>query len=163
MKKKIQEIFDHVSKPDRLKILRLNKENNADKDGDSDAIREIESIIRPSVWRYARDVIGQDGVPEDGEGWSFKPAIFRKKDGVIEVMLCRVGNKYIPSTCSNLWEAKANSVDDSLAVPCAVDALTWGLNEALAYYLADDISHLRNGKDFPKEKTKQHKRKAVRV
>lgn len=158
--KPIADIFNRLSRSDVSKILKLNQQSTED---DTNAY-EIEEIIRPAVLAFSREVINQDGVPENGSGWAFTPAFFRKRDGVIEVMLVRSYlDTFIPSTSSQCWEAKANSVDSSLGVKNPAEALAWGLGEAIAYYLAGDISHLRDGKHFPKLKRSKSKTRKVVV
>lgn len=160
----IKEIFDRLTKADRSKILRLNKAyaECLDQYGedDTDTISDMEEIIRPKALAFAKDVIKQDGVPDDGEGWAFRPSILTKADSDIEVMLCRTDDgRFIPSTCSPCWEAKAGSVGDSLGVKDPAEALAWGLTEAFAYYLAGNIAHLKNGKHFPRVKLSKPTRK----
>jgi len=158
-KEPIKEIFDRLSKADRSEILKLNKacvdcmaEYGED---DNDTISDLEAIIRPKAFAFSKQVIKQDGVPDNGEGWAFRPSILTDKDDEIEVMLCRTDDeKFIPSTRSPRWEAKAGSVDDSLGVKNPAEALAWGLTEAFAYYLAGDIAHLRDGKHFPKGRSR---------
>ena len=163
----IKEIFDRLSKSDRSKILELNNAyaecQRLYGEDDSDTISDLESIIRPKALAYAEEVIRKDGVPPHGEGWNFTPSIFTKSDGVIEILLCRTeDNRFIPSTCSVCWDAKAGSVDEGCGVKSPVNALAWGLTEAFAYYLAGDISHLRDGKHFPKlKRNKSNSRKVV--
>jgi hypothetical protein len=151
---KFKEIFDRLTKLDKVEILKLNKTYGQHEEeygvDDSDTIFELSEIIQPKALAYARDVIKKDGIPKDGEGWAFRPSILEDKDEDIEVMLCRTEDgRFKPSTCSPAWEAKGNSVDDSLGVKDPAEALAWGLTEAFAYYLAGDITHLRNGKHFP--------------
>lgn len=157
-KQNIKEIFDRLTKADRSKILKLNKAyaeclNELAYAECLNEIGDLEEIIRPKALAFAKEVIKQDGVPDDGEGWAFRPSILTKADSDIEVMLCRTDDgRFIPSTCSPCWEAKAGSVDDSLGVKDPEEALAWGLTEAFAYYLAGNIAHLRNGKHFPRVK-----------
>lgn len=166
MSHKIKQIFDRLTKSDKVKILELNQ-TRAESYGlygehDSDIINILEAIIRPKALAYAREVIKKDGIPKDGEGWVFRPSILTKADQDIEVMLCRTEDgRFIPSTCSSAWEAKANSVDDCLAVKGADRALAWGLTEAFAYYLAVDIAHLRDGKHFPRAGKRKPTRRKV--
>lgn len=151
--KPIADIFSRLSRSDVSKILKLNESNKGSEDYDGGEVGDIEDIIRPAILAFSREVIRRDGVPPNGEGWAFTPAFFRKRDGVIEVMLVRsYFDTFIPSTSSQCWEAKANSVDSTLGVKNPAEALAWGLGEAVAYYLAGDISHLRDGKHFPKLK-----------
>lgn len=160
----IKEIFDRLTKADGSELLRLNKAyaESLDEYGtdDPDIIYEIMEIIRPKALAFAKDVIKQDGVPNDGEGWAFRPSILTKADSDIEVMLCRTDDgRFIPSTCSPCWEAKAGSVGDNLGVKDPAEALAWGLTEAFAYYLAGNIAHLKNGKHFPRVKLSKPTRK----
>jgi hypothetical protein len=151
---KIKEIFDRLTRLDKVEILKLNKTYTKNVrlygEDDNDTISDLESIIRPKALAYAREVIKKDGIPKDGEGWAFRPSILTDADEDIEVMICRTGDgRFKPSTCSPAWEAKGNSVDDGCGVKDPAEALAWGLTEAFAYYLAGDIAHLRNGKHFP--------------
>jgi hypothetical protein len=157
MNHNIKEIFDRLTQLDKAEILKLNKQYaetlSQYGEDDCDTISDLESIIRPKALAYARDVIKKDGIPKDGEGWAFRPSILKDTDEDIEVMLCRTEDgRFKPSTCSPAWEAKGGSVDDGCGVKDPAVALAWGLTEAFAYYLAGDISHLRNGKDFPRIK-----------
>jgi hypothetical protein len=162
--KPIADIFNRLSRSDVLQILKLNESNKGSEDYDGGEVGDIEDIIRPAVLAFSREVIRRDGVPPDGEGWAFTPAFFRKRDGVIEVMLVRsYFDTFIPSTSSQWWEAKANSVDSTLGVKNPAEALAWGLSEAIAYFLAGDISHLRDGKHFPKLKRSKSKTRKVVV
>jgi len=167
MNHKIKEIFDRLTKLDKVKILELNQ-TRAESYGlygehDSDTIDILEAIIRPKALAYAREVIRKDGIPKDGEGWAFRPSILTKADQNIEVMLCQTENGgFIPSTCSPAWEAKGNSVDDGCGVKDPAEALAWGLTEAFAYYLAGDIAHLRNGKHFPQNEIHEPTRSKVK-
>jgi len=159
-KEPIKEIFDRLSKADRSEILELNNTYaecmrlyGAD---DPDTIFDLASIIRPKAFAFSKQVIKQDGVPDNGEGWAFRPSILSKKDDDIEVMLCRTDDgKFIPSTCSPRWEARASSYDEACGCKNPAEALAWGLTEAFAYYLAGDIAHLRDGKHFPKGRIKE--------
>ena len=161
-KKPIKDIFSRLSRSDVSQILELNESNNEGEECDSDAVYLIGEIIYPAVLAFSREVIRQDGVPPNGEGWAFIPDFFRKRDGVIEVMLVKsYFDTFIPSTSSQCWEAKANSVDSSLGVKNPAVALAWGLGEAITYYLAGDISHLRDGKYFPKLKRSKSKTRKV--
>ena len=92
-------------------------------------INEINSAITPYVREYAEELIASGENPE--EGWVFL--------GDIDLFLVKISEgKYIPSVVSPEWEAKANSIDPTCAVS-AVDALAWGLSEALAYKLAEEL------------------------
>ena len=166
-KENIKQIFDRLSKSDRSKILELNnayaKCQRLYGEDDPDTINDIESIIRPKAQAYAKQVIRKDGIPPDGEGWEFAPSIFTKSDGVIEILLCRTEDgRFVPSTSSPCWEAKAGSVCSDFGFTDPALALSYGLTEAFAYYLAGDISHLRDGKHFPKlKRNKSNSRKVV--
>jgi hypothetical protein len=163
----IKEIFDRLSKSDRSKILELK--NAYEKcqrlygEDDSDSINDIESIIRPKARDYAKQLISRSGVPEDGHGWEFTPSIFAKGDGEIEILLCRTEDgRFVPSTSSPCWEAKAGSISSDFGFTDPALALAYGLTEAFAYYLAGDISHLRDGKHFPKlKRNKSNSRRVV--
>jgi hypothetical protein len=164
---KIKEIFDRLTRLDKVEILKLNKTYKENVrlygEDDNDTISDLESIIRPKALAYAREVIKKDGIPKDGEGWAFRPSILIDADEDIEVMIWRTEDgRFKPSTCSPAWEAKGHSVGDSLAVKDPAEALAWGLTEAFAYYLAGDIAHLRNGKHFPQNEIHEPTRRKAK-
>lgn len=93
-------------------------------------VNEIDAAIFPLVRLYAEEIISSGENPN--YQWVFL--------GDIEIFLVRVSEgKYLPSVSSPAWEAKANCIDPELAVG-AIDALAWGLSEAVAYKLAEELS-----------------------
>ena len=107
-----------------------------DGDDSCEFISNIDSAIFPYVREYSEEIIASGDNPE--EGWVFL--------GDIEIFLVKntfSEGKFIPSVVSSEWEAKANSIDPECAVS-AVDALAWGLSEALAYKLAEEFALVDN-------------------
>ena len=135
------DIFEKLNSYDKMKIVDLKKEfQRADEDDRNDIVDDIEHIIHPVLLDYAKELINKNGIPENGNGWGFRPSCLSKNQENIEIMLHKTEcGKYKPSISSPYWNAPANGIDNDCAVPSAEEALAWGLAESYAYLFANKL------------------------
>jgi hypothetical protein len=105
----------------------------------SDFADEYSPLILPILTEYFEEVIKQDGVLGDHEGYE----ITLGQHGVAEILLCHIERGiYYPSVSSPWWEAKISSVDTSdpdIGTPKPAVALAWGLVDVLINLFGADI------------------------
>jgi hypothetical protein len=95
-----------------------------------DYVGEICDAIRKPIRQYVQNLLQIDGVPESGSGWGIGP---------IELLLVELEpGSYVPSVRGGAWDAPASSWGVAFDTP--IDALSAGLEDAIAYELADELS-----------------------
>lgn len=126
----IQDIINRLTKEDIAKLNEIHDDfaNNEESGDFNYQPHDVVDLIVDAVDKFVDDWF-------DAIGTTFRDTY---NCDMIEVILVKCGDGWLPSVRSHHWDAPASTIDQELAMANPREAMAWGICDALTQHIIEE-------------------------